>query len=193
MDSSKVSILLKNLRLNCRMTQAQVAERLGVSDKAVSKWERGLGCPDISLLNELASIYGVEVEALLAGTITVNKELGGNMKRIKFYICPVCGNVLTSTAQASVSCCGRRLEALTAKEADDEHRLNLEDSDGEYFITLNHEMTKEHYISFVAYANSDRLLLVKLYPEQSPQLRFPIMHGGRYYFGCTNHGLWTQK
>lgn len=193
MDSSKVSILLKNLRLDCQLTQAQVAERLGVSDKAVSKWERGLGCPDISLLNELASIYGVEVETLLAGTITVNKELGGNMKRIKFYICPVCGNVLTSTAQASVSCCGRRLEALTAKEADDKHRLNLEDSDGEYFITINHEMTKEHYISFVAYTNSDRLLLVKLYPEQSPQLRFPIMHGGRYYFGCTNHGLWTQK
>lgn len=193
MDCSKVSSLLKALRLKSKLTQAQVAQRLGVSDKAVSKWERGLGCPDISLLKELADVYCVEVEALLDGTISVNKELGGNMKRVKFYICPVCSNVLTSTAQASVSCCGRRLEALAAKEADGEHRLNIEDSDGDYFITLSHEMSKEHYISFVAYANSDRLLLVKLYPEQSPQLRFPVMYGGRYYFGCSNHGLWTQK
>ncbi len=193
LDCAKTGALLKKLRARCGLTQAAAAQRLNISDKAVSKWERGLGCPDISLLPELSVLYGVDIEKLLKGELDENITQGGNMKRIRFYICPDCGNVLTSTAPASLSCCGRRLEALDAKPAEGCHELKKEIIEDEYYITLDHEMTKEHYISFIAYASTDRLLIAKLYPEQPAEVRFPVMYGGSFYFGCTVHGLWIQK
>jgi len=193
MDNRKIGELLRTLRTQSGLTQNEAAQRLNISDKTVSKWERGLGCPDVSLLTELSQLYQVDVETLLSGTQEKNRSLGGNMKRIKFYLCPICGNILTSTAPACVSCCGTKLDELKPQEANEAHRLCFETVEDEHFITLNHEMNKEHFISFIAYANCDRVLTVKLYPEQNPQTRFPKMHGGRFYFGCSKHGLFWQK
>ena len=78
------------------MTQGQTAELLHVSAQAVSKWERGLGCPDVSLLPSLAGIFGVSVERLLTGDLAPETADGGNMKSLKFSVCPDCGNPVTS-------------------------------------------------------------------------------------------------
>lgn len=199
MDCNKVGILLKALRKEKAMTQKQVAERMHLSDKTISKWERGLGCPDVSLLGELSQLFEVNIEKILLGDLELNDMETGNLKRIKFYVCPNCGNVISTTGDAELSCCGRKLAPLVAKPADEKHRVTIQDDDGEYYITFDHEMTKAHFISFVAYVSSDRSLFVRLYPEQTAALRLPKMSGGRLgkkfgsklYYYCSKDGLWV--
>jgi DNA-binding XRE family transcriptional regulator/desulfoferrodoxin (superoxide reductase-like protein) len=193
MDCSKVGKLLLELRKEKGMTQKNIADAMNISDKTISKWERGLGCPDVSLLNELSNILGVNIEKILLGDLDPNDADGGNMKRIKFYVCPNCGNVITGTGGGEMSCCGRKLEALIAKPENEEHKLTVEEMDGDYYITFEHEMSKAHYISFVAYVACDRVLMVKLYPEQSAAVRFPQMYGGKLYAYCNQHGLWRKE
>lgn len=193
MDCTKVGRLLYNLRKEKGMTQKEVANKMNISDKAISKWERGLGCPDISLLSDLSNIFGVNIEKILEGELSINDTDGGNMKRIKFYVCSNCGNIINTTGLGEISCCGRKLNPLKAIEIDDKHSMKIEQIENDYFITINHEMTKEHYISFVAYVIFDRVHLVKLYPEQNAELRIPIMQRGDLYIYCNKHGLMTQS
>ncbi len=192
MDCTKVGKLLYDLRKEKCMTQKEVADKMNISDKTVSKWERGLGCPDVSLLSELSNIFGINIEKILQGDLSINDTDGGNMKRIKFYVCPACGNIITSTGLSEISCCGRKLEPLQAYDIDSEHSLQIEQIENDYYITFEHEMTKEHFISFVAYVMFDRVHLVKLYPEQNAELRIPIMRRGELYFYCSKHGLIKQ-
>jgi DNA-binding XRE family transcriptional regulator len=192
MDCNKVGKLISGLRREKCLTQKQLADTMNISDRTISKWERGLGCPDISLLQELSKVLGVNIEKILSGDLEPKDADRGNMKRMKFYICPTCGNILTSTGEAEPSCCGRKLHALIPKPVDDLHRLAVETVEDDYYITFSHEMKKSHYLSFIACVDSDRILLVKLYPEQSGEVRFPKMYGGRIYFGCTQHGLWVN-
>lgn len=193
MDCSKVGKLILALRKEKGMTQKQLGELLNISDKTISKWERGLGCPDVSLLHELSSVLNVNIEKILLGDLDLNSEDGGNMKKIKFYVCPNCGNVMTATGEAELSCCGRKLTPLVAKPSDEAHHINIEIIEDDYYITFDHEMSKSHYISFVAYVSYDRVLLVKLYPEQSGEVRIPMMRGGKIYIGCNQHGLWVNE
>lgn len=200
MDCNKVGRLLLNLRKERGMTQKQIADMMNISDKTISKWERGLGCPDVSLLGELSKIFEVNIEKILAGDLEPNTIESGNLKRIKFYVCPNCGNVIHNAGDAEISCCGRKLTPLVAKPTDDQHTVTVEDSEGEYYVTFDHEMSKTHYLSFVAYVTSDRILFVKFYPEQTASVRLPKMSGGRLqkrhsgklYFYCNRHGLWVM-
>jgi transcriptional regulator with XRE-family HTH domain len=192
MDCSKVGKLIKGLRNEKKMTQKQLADRINVSDKAISKWERGLGCPDVSLLSELSRALGVNIEKLLLGELELNNADGGNMKRIRFYVCPNCGNILTATGDAELSCCGRKLTKLIVKPADEAHQLKVEVVEEDYYITFEHEMSKTHYISFLAYVSIDRVLLIRLYPEQSSEVRFPRLHGGKIYYYCSQDGLFVN-
>lgn len=193
MDCQKVGQLIRSMRREKGMTQLQLAEAMNISDKAISKWERGLGCPDVSLLHELSEALGVNIEKILLGDLEPNRMDGGNMKRLKFYTCPTCGNILTSTGEAEISCCGRKLSPLSAKPGDGEHRLTIEEIEDEYLVTFNHEMTKAHYLNFIAYVTFDRVLLVRLYPEQGNEVRLPGMSRGKLYFGCNQHGLWVTE
>ncbi|MBC5997184.1 helix-turn-helix domain-containing protein [Romboutsia ilealis] len=192
MDCKKVGKLIYELRKEKNMTQKQVAELMNISDKTISKWERGLGCPDVSLLLGLSDIFGVSIEGILSGEINLNEISGGNMKNIKFYICDKCGNLITSTSEASISCCGKKMEAAVAKKAEDAHRLNVEPIENELFITTEHEMKKEHYITFVAHVKGDRVQIVKQYPEWDMQFRLNQVGRGKLYFYCINHGLFYQ-
>ena len=189
MDCSKVGKLILTLRKEKNMTQKDIALAMNISDKTISKWERGLGCPDISLLKGLSDILGVNIEKILLGDLDPSKIDGGNMKRVKFYICSNCNNVITATGNAEVSCCGRKLEALVLNKEDENHKLKIEEIENDYYITIDHDMTKSHYISFLAYVQFDRVLVVKMYPEQDPQVRIPQMRKGKLYFYCTEHGL----
>ena len=193
MNPEKIGSLIFQLRKEKNLTQKQLGEKLGLSDKTISKWERGLGCPDISLLRDISKIFNVNIEKILLGDLQENDINGGNMKRIKFYVCPNCGNVINSTGYGDFSCCGRKLEALVPKVMDENHSINIEEVENDYYVEINHEMTKDHFISFVAYVTYDRVLLIKLYPEQSPTVRFPRLCGkferGKFYMYCNQHGL----
>lgn len=192
LDCNKVGNLILGLRKEMKITQKQLAEAMNISDKTISKWERGLGCPDVSLLPELSQVLGVNIEKILLGELEQNDLDGGNMKRTKFYVCGNCGNIITSTSEAEVSCCGRKLNSLIAKPCDEIHNVNVETMEFDYYITFDHDMTKEHYLNFIAYVTNDRILFVKLYPEQSGEVRFPKLYGGKLYFGCNKHGLWVK-
>lgn len=193
MNLEKVGSLILKLRKEKNMTQKQVADLLNISDKTVSKWERGLGCPDVSILTELSKIFDINIEKILLGDLEPNDVDGGNMKRIKFYVCPSCGNIISTTGEGEISCCGRKLKSAIPSIIDDNHKISIEEVENDYYVEIDHEMTKEHYISFVAYVTYDRVLLIKLYPEQSPTVRFPRLCGkferGKFYIYCNQHGL----
>ncbi len=192
MDCSKVGNLICSLRKEKGMTQRQLADAMNISDKTISKWERGLGCPDVSLLPELSSLLGVDIEKILSGELNPNDYEGGNMKKIKFFVCSECGNIISSTGEASVSCCGRKLEPLEAVKADENHSLQVETIEYEWFITSEHAMSKEHYISFIAFVTGDKLFMAKQYPEWNIQLRFQKFGHGKLFSYCTKHGLLYQ-
>lgn len=189
MDCSKVGKLILSLRQEQGLTQKELAVKMNISDRTISKWERGIGCPDVSLLHELSVILGVNIEKILLGDLEPNDRDRGNMKKIKFYVCPNCGNILFSTGESELSCCGRKLSPMTAHEEDASHQIHIEEVEDEFYITLQHDMNKQHYITFFAYVSYDRVLLVKLYPEQSMEVRFPKMRGGELYVCCSQHGL----
>lgn len=192
MNCESIGKLIWTLRKEKNMTQKQVADLMNISDKTISKWERGLGCPDISLLPELSQILGVNIEEILQGKITPNELVGGNMKKLQFYVCPQCGNLLTATGPATVSCCGKRMEPLATAKAEQNHLLTIEPVEDELYVSSAHEMTKAHYISFVAYVTGDKVLIIKQYPEWNLQARLPRLGHGKLYYHCTNHGLFYQ-
>ena len=190
MDATKTGMLIRALRIEKGMTQRDVAEALHVSEQAVSKWERALGCPDVSLLRELAEILDVDVRSLLSWEMKASERDGGNMRRIRFYVCPVCGNVITTTGDAQIACCGRQLEAMKPQPVDERHALHLEPMDGEMHVSFDHPMDKDHYIRFIACVGYDRVLLVRLYPEQGGEVRLPhLRRGCKLYLGCSRDGL----
>ena len=193
MNLDKIGGLIFQLRKEKSMTQRQLADLLNISDKTVSKWERGLGFPDVSILTDLSKIFNINIEKILLGDLGPNNLDGGNMKRIKFYVCPNCDNIINSTGEGDFSCCGRKLQPLVPKTMDENHNIKIDEIDNDYYIEINHEMTKEHFISFVAYVTYDRVLLIKLYPEQNASIRLPKLCGkferGKFYMYCNQHGL----
>ena len=180
---------IKNLREKKHFTQARLAEMLGVTDKAVSKWETGKGLPDISLIEPLAKALGVSIIELMAGQQTQNRNVACNLLRSKLYVCPICGNLLTACGNAVVSCCGVTLPPLEAEDCDESHTVTIEPVEDEHFITIHHEMTKDHFISFLAWITTDQVQLIKLYPEGDPQTRMRLRGMGQLYLYCNKHGL----
>ena len=191
MDCEKARQMIRTLRLEKQITQKSLAGCLHLSDRTISKWERGLGYPDVALLPALSEVLGADIGRILKGDLSVNAADGGNMKRVRFYRCPICGNILTMTGAAEISCCGRKLTAMTARPADSEHQIKIERLEDEYYITFLHPMHKTHYISFVTCVSWDRMLFLRLYPEQGGELRLPRLAGRPdFYAGCSRHGLW---
>lgn len=184
--------MIKRLREEKGLTQAELAEKIFVTDKAVSKWETGRGYPDISLVENLAKALGVSVIELLSGENITNKNKAANMSKAEFYVCPVCGNVIQSSGEAVVSCCGITLPPLEAEESDENHAVKIERVEDEYFVSIDHEMTKQHYISFIAAIRSDGIEIKKLYPEQNAEARFKISGTKQIYFYCNRHGLFRK-
>ena len=192
MDQIKTGEIIKRFRTELGLTQKELAERINVSDKAVSKWETGNGCPDVSLLTALAEVFRTDIQVLLTGEIDKNESERGNMKKLKFYVCKECGNIITATSDANVTCCGNRLTALEPRKAEESERLNIEDIGGEWYVSSEHPMTKEHYISFVAYQSDSSFMMFKQYPEWNVQFNMPLYRTGRLVWYCTQCGLMYQ-
>lgn len=180
---------IKELREKRQITQKELAEQIGVSDKTISKWETNRGLPDIGIMEELARALGVSIAELLTGDLRENENPSGNMKKVHFYVCPVCGNIITSVGQGTFSCCGITLPEAEAEKCDEEHCLNVQTIDNEYSVTMQHPMNKTHYISFIAYVTSDDCEIIKLYPEQDISLRFRKRGHGIMYAYCNRHGM----
>ena len=193
MNSYITAKTIKNLRERAGFTQSQLAEKLSVSNKAVSKWETGRGYPDISLIKELASVLSVSVNELLSGNTAENKNASANMKKTLFYVCPVCGNIITSTGEASVSCHGIDLPPILPDECDGNHSINVETIEDEYYVTLSHEMSKEHYISFIAGLSDNGVEIIKLYPEGASEARIKKGRTEAIFAFCNRHGLFKIK
>ena len=189
MDCEQFGALVRSLREERGMTQREVADVLGVTDKAVSKWERGLCCPDISLLRELAGLLRVDIDRLLSGELPDQSRIGDSMRNIKFFVCPECGGISTALGDSRVSCCGRPLDPLEAVKADDAHRLTVETVEDDWFVSSGHEMSKEHHIAFVAFVKGDSMTMFRTYPEWEMQVRIPRRGHGKLFSYCTQHGL----
>jgi len=184
---------IRQLREKRKLTQAGLAEQIGVSSKTISKWETAKGLPDISLLEPLSQALGISVIELMNGEHITNRNVSANMLRMKFYVCPICGNILHSTGSAVISCCGVTLPPLEAEEPDDDHAITIQQVEDEHFITVRHDMTKSHYISFIALVTTDRMQLVKLYPEGNAETRLPRCRRGTLYIFCNRHGLMKMR
>ena len=192
MDRYVTGAVIRRLRERKKMTQDELAERICVSGKAVSKWETGQGFPDISLLEPLAQALDISVIELLSGEDIRNTNRSCNIARGQFYVCPVCGNVIRSTGEAVISCCGITLPPLEAEEADGEHMIRVEIIEDEYYVTVAHPMTKEHYLSFLAAVSDAGVQFVKLYPEGTAEARFRINGIKYFYVFCNRHGLFRR-
>lgn len=183
---------IKKLREKKGITQRQLAELLFVSDKTVSKWETGKGLPDIGIIEELSNVLGISVSELFDGDIIENENTAFNMMKTCLYVCPKCGNIVYSTGEGCFTCCGNTLSRLDLKASDGEHIINTEAVENEYYVHLKHEMTKEHYISFMVYLSHGHIQLEKLYPEQNAECRFCVKGHGEIYAYCTRHGLYKK-
>ncbi len=191
MNQYVTGTVIRTLREKNRMTQLQLAEKLGVSDKTISKWETAKGYPDITLLEPIAEAFGISVTELISGNTVHNANVSANMLRSEFYVCPVCGNVIHCMGEAAIHCHGIQLIPLEAEPTDERHMIFIERVEDEYYVRIDHGMTKEHYISFVAAVSSDDVQMVKLYPEGSAETRFRIRRVRRIIFYCNRDGLFS--
>ena len=193
MDKYVTGAVIRRLREKKKMTQEDLAGKLYVSGKAVSKWETGQGFPDISLLEPLAKALDISVIELLSGEDVQNRNRTFNMMRGKFYVCPVCGNVIRSTGEALISCCGITLPPVDPEPEDEEHRIHVETVEDEYYVTVDHPMTKDHYISFLVAVTDIGIQFMKLYPEGNAEARFKINRMRKLYAFCNRHGLFERR
>lgn len=184
---------IKKFREQEGMTQSQLADKLMVSNKTISKWENEKGLPDISLIVPLANALKVSVIELLSGNDIKNDNISANFKRGKWYICPICGNVIHAMGEAVISCCGITLPFADNEEPDENHEIRVERIDGEYFVSMDHLMTKDHYICFLAYTTDDGIQVKKLYPEGAAEARFAICGHGTVHAYCNHHGKFVKE
>ena len=193
MDRYVTGAVIRKLRENKKMTQEELAEKVFVSSKAVSKWETGQGFPDVSLIEPLAKALDISVIELLSGEDIRNLNRSSNMTKGRFYVCPVCGNVIQTTGEAVVSCCGITLPPLEPEISDTEHGIKVEIVEDEYYVTVDHPMEKDHYISFIAAVSDGGVKFTKLYPEGNAEARFRISCVKKIYAYCNRHGLFMVK
>jgi transcriptional regulator with XRE-family HTH domain len=183
--------VIKELREKQNLTQAELAEKLNVSDKTVSKWETAKGYPDISMLEPIANVFGVSIPELLSGNAVQNVNVSANIMRSKFYVCPVCGNSIHSMGEAMIHCHGIPLTPCTAEETDENHKIFIERVEDDYFVQIEHDMTKQHYISFIAALSFDKIQMIKLYPEGNAEARLKINGVKKILFYCNRDGLFS--
>ena len=181
--------IIKELREKEHLTQLELANIINVSDKAISKWENGKGLPDITLIEPLSKALKVSVIELMNGEYIMNQNKSSNMLKSKFSVCPICSNIIHTMGENLNSCCGISLPILEPELENKGHTINCEIIENEYYISIEHEMTKGHYISFIAYVTNDRCEIVKLYPEQNAEAIFFNRGKGIIYAYCNKDGL----
>lgn len=190
MNPEKTGQIIKNARIKKGLTQKQLAEAISVTDKAVCKWEKGHGCPDITLLSQLSKVLEIDIQSILRGELIQNKSIAGNMNRIKFYRCPTCGNLITSVKEIEISCCGNKLPFAEAHQTDDARYIPIiKEFDGQYSVSFNHPMTKDDYIAHIITVQYDKIMVVNLFAEQEAVVTLPQIAGLRMFLITSRDGL----
>ena len=184
--------LIKELRKQKNLTQSELASLVGVNEATVSDWENGNNLPDTSLIEKLSKALNISVIELIEGKKVTNTNTSGNMLKSKFSVCPACGNIIHTMGDSVNCCCGITLTAIEATAENERHTMTCEKIDDEIYVTVTHGMTKEHYMSFIAYVTDNRCEIVKLYPEQKAEARFLYRGKGRLYAFCNLHGLFGK-
>lgn len=178
MNAAKTGKLIHDIRVKKGMTQVQLAEAINVTDKAICKWERGRGCPNITLLSQLSKVLEIDIQSILQGECVKKRKIGTSMNNLLFYGCPTCGNLISSVKEVEVSCCGNRLMPITATESDEEkYRPIINEFDGQYSVSFNHPMTKSDYIKNVIVVQYDKIMCINLYAEQEAIVTLPQISG----------------
>lgn len=193
MNQYVTGAIIKELREKNQLTQLQLAEKLGVSDKTISKWETSKGLPDITLLMPLAQALKVSLIELVCGYEINNNNISANFNKGAWYVCPICGNVIHAMGEAVVSCCGVTLPIIENEEASEDHKLIVTRDVNEYVVSIDHPMTKEHYICFLAYTTDNGIEVAKLYPESEAIARFTIKGHGLIHAYCNHHGKFVVE
>lgn len=182
MNAEKTGNLIRSLRIKKGLTQKELAHMICVTDKAVCKWEKGRGCPNITLISQLSKVLEVDIQSILQGYLDKNKKIGENMNHLKFYKCPTCGNLVTSIKSVELSCCGNKLSPVSAQtRSDPEYQPVIQEFDGQYSIKFNHPMTKSNYISQVIVVRYDQIMTVNLYAESEAIITIPQVRGIRLF------------
>ncbi|MBS7265819.1 MAG: helix-turn-helix domain-containing protein [Treponema sp.] len=182
MNAEKTGSLIRSLRIKKGLTQKELAHMICVTDKAVCKWEKGRGCPNITLISQLSKVLEVDIQSILQGYLDKNKKIGENMNHLKFYKCPTCGNLVTSIKSVELSCCGNKLSPVSAQtRSDPEYQPVIQEFDGQYSIKFNHPMTKSDYISQVIVVRYDQIMTVNLYAESEAIITIPQVRGIRLF------------
>lgn len=112
---------------------------------------------------------------------------------MKFYVCPVCGNVIITTEDNIVTCCGQKLNGQEIKIAEGKHRIIVEEKDGKVHFTSEHGMTKEHHLNFIAYGKNNQYMIIKLDKESSVDVIVERLEDADIIFGCNQHGVWRNE
>ena len=193
MNQYVTGAVIKELREKYHLTQAELAEKLCVSSKTISKWETAKGYPDISLLEPIAKVFGVSITELISGNAINNVNVSANMLRSKFYVCPVCQNIIHSMGEAVIHCHGILLTPCQIEETDEKHKIFIEQVEDEYFVRVEHDISKQHHISFMAALSADKIQMIKLYPEGNAEARLEIRGVRQILFYCNRDGLFSIK
>ena len=193
MDRYLTGATIKGLRERLGLTQAQLAQRLSVSDKAVSKWETGAGYPDITLIEPIAEALHTSTAELLSGAAVQNDNVSANMLKSRFYVCPVCGNTIHAMGEAHISCHGITLPPQVPEPVDAHHALHASCTGDELYIWSDHAMDKRHYVVFLAAVSPDCVQVVRLYPEGPAAAHFRRSGVRDLYLYCNRDGLYATR
>lgn len=182
MNAEKTGKLIHDIRVKKGMTQKELAATINVTDKAICKWEKGHGCPDITLLSQLSKVLEIDIQSILQGRLIKNRNVGSNMNYLKFYRCPTCGNLVTSIKDIEISCCGNILNPVSSKISKEEkYRPIIREFDGQYSVSFNHPMTKDDYISNVIIVQYNQIMSINLFAEQEAIVTLPQVAGIHMY------------
>lgn len=193
MNQNQIANLIRNNREKRKMTQMELAQLLYVSDKTISKWETCKSCPDLEMMEAIARVFQMSIYEFLSNQIIETRNKQGNCLKVHFYVCPICGNVLWSLSESVMHCHGISLSSLQVQEINEDHLISIQKIENEYYVSISHEMTKQHYISFIAALSGNRIQFVKLYPEQNAEAYFK-MDGVKFiYFYCNQEGLFKKR
>lgn len=182
LNAEKTGKLIHDIRVKKGMTQKELAAAINVTDKAICKWEKGHGCPDITLLSQLSKVLEIDIQSILQGRLIKNRSVGSNMNYLKFYRCPTCGNLVTSIKDIEISCCGNILNPVSSKISEEEkYRPIIREFDGQYTVSFNHPMTKDDYISNVIIVQYNQIMSINLFAEQEAIVTLPQVAGIHMY------------
>lgn len=133
---------------------------------------------------EAVSFMGAVLPTLKHWRNIENRNVAANCRRSAFYVCPSCANIVWSTGEAAVSCCGNALAPILPARNEGTLDATVETADGCQRVYIAHPMTKQDHLLFIAAVGDDLVRIKRLYPQQEARAEFPLQgHCAIYAYG----------